>query len=120
MQQVLERLSLYGLVGHAPENEACHHRAVRASQGRCVWVIGKVEAVAFGRLRWSVCFSHAALNVTRRLPPDQTLIHRSAWNRNSENFACRLLHRLEEARAAVEVALIEARRAYVSTVRDVD
>ena len=39
---------------------------------------------------------------------------------DSPKFACRLLHRLEEARAAVEVALIEARRAYVSTVRDVD
>src|SRR5215213_3361811 len=71
VQQVLERLSLYGLVGHAPETEACHHRSVRAPQRRCVWVIGKVEAVAFGQLRWSVCFSHAALNVTRRLP-DQT------------------------------------------------
>jgi hypothetical protein len=58
VQQVLQRFSLYGLVGHAPENEACHHRAVRASQGRCVWVIGKVEAVAFRQLRWSVCFTH--------------------------------------------------------------
>jgi hypothetical protein len=76
VQQVLERLSLYGLVGHAPGTEACHHRAVRASQRRRVWVIGQVEAVAFGQLRWSVCFSHAALNVTRRLLPDQTLFSR--------------------------------------------
>ena len=73
VQQVLERLSLYGLAGHAPDTEACHHRAVRAPQRRCVWVIGKVEAVAFGQLRSSVCFSHAAPNVTRRLLPDQTL-----------------------------------------------
>jgi hypothetical protein len=56
------------LVGHAPETEACHHRAVRPPQRRCVWVIGKVEAVAFGQLRSFVCFFHAALNVTRRLP----------------------------------------------------
>jgi hypothetical protein len=72
VQQVLERLSLYGLVGHTPETEAGHHCSVRAPQRRCVWVIGKVEAVAFGQLRWSVCFSHAALNVTRRVAPDQT------------------------------------------------
>ena len=39
-QQVLERLSLYGFVRHAPHSEARHHRAVRASQSRCVWVCG--------------------------------------------------------------------------------
>jgi hypothetical protein len=76
VQQVLERLSLEGLVGHSPETEACHHRAVRAPQRRCVRVIGKVEAVAFGQLRSSVCFSHAALHVTRRLLPDQSLFTR--------------------------------------------
>jgi hypothetical protein len=92
VQQVLERLSLYGLLGHAPENEACHHHAVRASQGRCIWVIGEVEAVAFGQLRWSVCFSHAAFNVTRCLPPDQTLIHRSAWKGNSAKLNFRFHH----------------------------
>ena len=79
VQQVLERLSLYGLAGHAPDTDACHHRAVRAPQRRCVWVIGEVEAVALGQLRWSVCFSHAALKVTRRFVPDQIPIHRSAW-----------------------------------------
>jgi hypothetical protein len=42
-------------VRHAPHSEACHHRAVRASQSRRVWVIGQVEAVAFWQLRWSVC-----------------------------------------------------------------
>ena len=83
VQQVLKRLSLQGLVGHAPETEACHHRAVRASQGRCVWVIGKVEAVAFRQLRWSVCFSHAAFNVTLKLP-EQTLIEQSAWEAISQ------------------------------------
>jgi hypothetical protein len=64
VQQVLERLSLYGLGGHAPWTEAGHHRSVRAPQRRCVWVIGEVEPVAFGELRWSVCFSHVAFNVT--------------------------------------------------------
>ena len=48
VQQVLERLPLYSLVGHAPHTEACHHRSVRAPQRRCVWVIGEVEAEAFG------------------------------------------------------------------------
>jgi hypothetical protein len=86
VQQVLERLSFYGLVGNAPDTEAGHNRAVRAPQRRCVWVIGKVKAVAFGQLRSSVCFSHAALNVTRKLP-DQPLIHPSTWKVDSANFA---------------------------------
>ena len=40
VQQVLERLSLYGFVRHAPNGEAGHHRAVRASQSRRVRVGG--------------------------------------------------------------------------------
>ena len=75
---------------HAPETEACHHRSVRAPQGRCVRVLGEVEAVAFGQLRWSVCFSQAALNVTLRLPPDQTLIHPSAWKKISAKLDFRI------------------------------
>jgi hypothetical protein len=85
VQQVLQRLALYGLVGHAPGTEACHHRAIRAPQRRGVWVIGKVEAVAFGQLGWSVCSPHALLNVARR-PLDHTLIHPSVWKVNSQKF----------------------------------
>jgi hypothetical protein len=77
VQQVLQRLALYGLVGHAPGTEACYHRAVRAPQCRGVWVVGKVEAVACWQLRWFVCLAHAACYVTRRVP-DQTLFTR-AW-----------------------------------------
>ena len=77
VQQVLERLSLYGLAGHAPDTEACHDRAVRSLQRGCVWVAGQVEAVAFGQLGWSMCCPHVLLNVARRLL-DHTLIHPSA------------------------------------------
>ena len=88
VQQVLQRLALYGLVGHAPGTKACNHRAVRAPQRRGVWVIGNIEAVAFWQLRWSVCFAHAACYVTRKLA-DQILIHRSAWKVNSQKFGRR-------------------------------
>jgi hypothetical protein len=54
VQQVLERLSLYGFVLHTPGTEACHHPSFLALQRRCVRVIGEVEAEAFGQPRWSV------------------------------------------------------------------
>jgi hypothetical protein len=38
-QQVIERLSLDGLVRHAPSAEACCHRAVRTPERGCVRVV---------------------------------------------------------------------------------
>jgi hypothetical protein len=73
-------------VRHTLGIEARHHRAVRAPQRGCVWVIGEVDAVAFGQLGWSMCWPHALLNVARRLL-DYTLIHPSAWKGNSPKFA---------------------------------
>jgi hypothetical protein len=81
-QQILERLSLDGLVRHAPRNEARHRGAIRTSQRGRVRIADQVQAVAFWQLLRSACSYHASLNgVPRR--PDHTLIRRSAWKGRS-------------------------------------
>ncbi len=96
-QKVLERLSLDGLVRQAPGAKACHYGAVRAPQRGRVRVAGRVQAVAFGQLRWSPCSSHASLNVVPQRP-DHAPIPPSAWKGRSRNFVLRAFSEVRRAR----------------------